>query len=349
MDCPQEGRSQKQAGKGLRNIVFQQYMSGLKGLPSAVRGTVRPCAPVLCLFLIPLLCGCRTLSPRSLPPLPNNAVRPVIAVTEFGNESGFPGQWHLGRSMADLLVAELIEVDRFVVVDRRNIKDVIGEITRQGQDLFRKEGGVERGRLKNARYLVRGVITDFTQTGSSSAWFKNASAGAGIGGSRAIVMIAITVTDVESGEIVSCVRAGGTAKASSKWAKFDYRNTAFGGEIFYRTPIGRATSEAIGKAVRQLVKDIPVETWQPRVADVIGNVVTVNGGFNVGVRVGDVFNVREESRRITDPHTGDIIGFAQGRNIGSVRVIKVDATSSDAEIVSGVAARGNRLETVFTR
>ena len=30
----------------------------------------------------------------------------------------------------------------------------------QGQDLFRREGRVERGRLKNAKFLIRGVVTD---------------------------------------------------------------------------------------------------------------------------------------------------------------------------------------------
>lgn len=343
MDCPQKGRSQTQAGKKLISGTEQTKPDKLNSV-AATLARIGYISAIL--LLVPLLCGCATFSRETLPPLPKNAVRPVVAVTEFDNESGFPGQWHLGRGMADLLVAELIAVDRFVVVDRRHLSDVIGEITRQSRDLFRKEGSVQKGRLKNAKYLVRGVITDFTQTGGSSAWFQNTSGGAGVSGSKALVMIALTVTDVETGEIVSCVRAGGSAKASSKWANFDYRKTAFGGEIFYRTPIGRATQEAINNAVIMLVRDIPIETWQPRVADVVGEIAVINGGLNVGLRVGDFFNVREEGRNILDPRTGDVIGVAQGRNIGAIRVIRVNETSADAMIVSGIAERGCRLESV---
>ena len=47
----------------------------------------------------------------------------------------------------------------------------MGEIARQGQDLFRPEGRVERGRLMNAQYLIRGAVTDFTVVGDMSGWF----------------------------------------------------------------------------------------------------------------------------------------------------------------------------------
>ncbi len=297
------------------------------------------------LLLAAGLCGCQSFAPK-IPPLPPNAIKPVVAVTEFENETGFAGQWKLGRGIPDLLVTELMATHRLIVVDRKNLGDVLGEITRQGQALFRKEDSVERGRLKNARYLIRGVITDFTQTGSSSAWFRSSKAAGGISGARALIMISLTVTDVETGEIIASVLADGSAKASGKWARFDYSGVTFGGDLFFKTPIGQATQEAIRKAVFIIVQDIPYATWQPRLADVAGEYVIVNGGENVGVREGDVFDVREEGRAITDPATGNAIDHIAGKIVARIRITGVRATASSGVVVSGQARRGFFLEKI---
>jgi curli biogenesis system outer membrane secretion channel CsgG len=301
----------------------------------------------MALLLAAWLCGCRTYSP-TLPPLPPNAIKPVVAVTEFENETGFAGQWKLGRGIPDLLVTELMNTRRMIVVDRKNLKDVLGEITRQGHDLFRKEDSVTRGRLKNARYLIRGVITDFTQTGSSSAWFKSSKAAGEITGARALIMINLTVTDVETGEIICSVPAEGSAKASGKWASFEYSGVTFGGDLFFRTPIGQATQEAIRKAVYRIALDIPYATWKPRIADIAGETVIINGGENVGVEEDDLFDVREEGRTITDPGTGNAIDHIAGKVVARIRIVDVRTTASDGIVLSGRPQRGYFLEKVAT-
>ena len=295
------------------------------------------------LLIMALACGCRTLSPQ-LPPLPPNAIKPVVAVTEFDNETGFAGQWKLGRGIPDLLVAELMNTHRMILVDRKNLGDVLGEITRQGHDLFRKEDSVTRGRLKNARYLIRGVITDFTQTGSSSLWFRSSKAAGGITGARALVMINLTMTDVESGEILSCVAAEGSAEASGKWARFDYNGVSFGGDLFFKTPIGRATQEAVRKAVYHIAQDIPYSTWKPRIADATAETVIINGGENVGVEEGDLFDVRQEGRSVTDPGTGNIIDHIAGKIVARIKITTVRTTAADGIVLSGSPQRGFYLE-----
>lgn len=297
------------------------------------------------LLLAVFASGCRSLQPQ-LPPLPPNTIKPVVAVTEFENETGFSGQWKLGRGIPDLLVTELMNTRRVILVDRKNLGDVLGEITRQGHDLFRKEDSVARGRLKNARYLIRGVITDFTQTGSASAWFKSSKAAGGVSGARALVMINLTVTDVETGEIISSVPAEGSAKASGKWARFEYSGVTFGGDLFFRTPIGQATQEAIRKAVYRIAQDIPYTTWKARVADATAETVIINGGENVGVQDGDLFDVREEGRSVTDPGTGNTIDHIAGKIVARIKIIAVRETAADGIVLSGRAQRGFYLEKV---
>lgn len=287
--------------------------------------------------------GCLSFPP-TLPPLPADAIKPVVAVTTFRNETGFSGQWELGRGIPDLLVAELLQTKRVVVVDRQNLPEVVGEITRQGNELFRKEDGVTRGRLKNARFLIRGVITDFTQTGNATGWFRSSKVEAGIWGARAVVMINLTIIDVESGEVLCAVPAEGSAYASFQWARFNYKDVSFGGDAFFKTPIGVATRKAIQQAMCEIMRHLPLTTWRPRIAEATPTMVIINGGENYGVQTNTVFNVREAGRTITDPTTGNAVDYIQGRVVGQIKITQVRTQAAQGVIVSGKAQRGDFLE-----
>ncbi len=301
-------------------------------------------SPIFIVILeLGLFSGCTSFEP-SLPPLPSDAIKPVVAVTTFRNETGFSGQWELGRGVPDLLVAELLQTSHVVVVDRQNLPEVVGEITRQGNELFRKEDGVTRGRLKNARYLIRGVITDFTQTGNATGWFRSSKVEAGIWGARALVMINLTIIDVETGEVLCSVPAEGSAYASFKWAKFNYKDVSFGGDAFFKTPIGTATREALQHAVCQILQHLPITTWQPRIAEATASSIIINGGENYRVQTNTIFNVRAAGRTITDPTTGNVVDFIPGTIIGQVKITQVRPQASEGVIIAGKAQRGDFLE-----
>lgn len=288
------------------------------------------------------LSGCQMLSNR-LPPVPPNVIKPVIAVALFENEAGFKGQWQLGRGIPDLLVAELLTTGYVTVVDRQNLSAVVSEIRYQDQDLFRKENNVQTGRLKSARYLVRGTITDFTQTGNSSGWFSAKSFKTSVFGSRAVVMVNITLIDVETGEILKSISADGTVGAFGLGSKVNYRNISFGGEKFFRTPIGKATRKALNKAVVEIVRALPFQAWQPRIADVSSKTVIINGGANFNLEAGNVFTAYEKGRLVTDPETGDVIGQHPGTPTAQIQITSVLATSAEAVILSGQPKRGDYL------
>ena len=163
--------------------------------------------------------------------------KPVVAVIDFENRSGFSGQWKLGRGMADVLTTHLIDSDRVTVLERQYIHHVVEEIEHQQHRLFRKEGQVERGRLKNARYLIRGVVTDFTVTGDVSGWFGTEKGRGKARSSRARVAINLMISEVESGEIIqfgkklrNFERRGGFGGNTR------YQGIQFGGDAFFRKP-----------------------------------------------------------------------------------------------------------------
>jgi len=275
-----------------------------------------------------------------------HAMKPVVAVTDLENKASFSGQWNLGQGVADMIVTLLVDSDEVVVLERKNLDDVIGEIVRQGQSLFRPEGKVERGRLKNAQYLIRGVITDFTVTGDSSGWFGYSGLKVSGKNSKARVAVNLKVYEVASGEVISSVKSDAEASAGGAAAEIKYKDLALGGDSFFRTPLGEATEEALRKAVKKILKNLPEQFWRARIAEAGPDDVIVNGGRNVRLKPGAVFAVREPGRDVTDPVTGNVIENVPGKVVGKVKVTVVNDASSHAVLVDGNARRGDYLEAI---
>ncbi|NQT93117.1 MAG: hypothetical protein HQ559_10180, partial [Lentisphaerae bacterium] len=209
---------------------------------------------------------------------------------------------------------------------------------------FRQEGKVDGGRLKNAHFLIRGVVSDFSQIGGGSffAFVRNLFIRSM--GNRARVAMTLTVVNVESGEIVGSARCSGMTYTSRAFLKSRYKNVDFGGDTFMRTPLGTATTKAIRRGVRGVVKTVPITYWQPMIADVMGTRIVLNGGKDRGITVGREFGVRGEGRTVTDPATGDVLSVIPGPALGHVRVTQVLDKISYAEIVRGRGLqRGQRL------
>jgi len=302
-----------------------------------------------------LLTGCQT--PRraadgtlTYPFRHGQEVPPVVAVIDFENHANWAGQWNLGGGMADLLVARLMETRKVTIIERQHLGDVVGELTRQAGDLFRQEGRAERGRLKNAQYLIRGTITDFTVIEESSGGFWSSFLRLFGQGNRARVAIAIKVYDVENGEVLASIKSDGTISSGGGGAEITYKQMTFGGDSFFRTPLGKATERALDKAADKILAALPIAYWSPRVAEAgaEGGVpaVVINGGANVGLQLGDEFTVRDLPRRVTDPVTGNVIESCAGAVVGRVRVMAVYPQSAHAVLVQGAARRGNILEPI---
>ena len=148
--------------------------------------------------------------------------RPLVAVVDFENRVDFPLNWRLGEGIAEILENSLYQTDSFRVLDRGDIDHVLKEQTFQASGNTREEQSVVPNRLKNARYLVKGVITEFAPVAMTGIDFGFGSWRLGGGGNYAIVNIALKVTDVESGELAYSevidgkVYAGGTRLRSGR-------------------------------------------------------------------------------------------------------------------------------------
>ena len=279
-------------------------------------------------------------------PLPHDAIPPRVAVASFENRTDFSGQWNLGSGMSDLLVSELVKSRNFTVLERGKLDKVVNEIKRQGNKLFRQEGKVKQGRLENARYLIRGVITDFSQVSSASLW-GGIRRLLFIGGKtfKARVSMALTIVDIESGKIINSVQCSGSARASTAYANAEYKGVRFGGDVFFRTPLGTATAKAMRRGLKGIIKKVPRRYWLPMIADVNEHQILLNGGENRKFKINTVYSVRKKGVPVTDPVTGDLLEILPGKVIGIIQVTEVRDRIAAAEVVEGYGfARGQYLE-----
>jgi curli biogenesis system outer membrane secretion channel CsgG len=327
------------------------------------RGALYHARTMLCLRLSVLVCalavaGCQT--PRRAVDGTllyryrlGQEVPPVVAVMDFENRASWAGQWNLSGGMADLLVARLMETRKVVVLERQHLKDVLEELDRQGGDHFRPEGRAQLGRLKNAQFLMRGTINDFTVIEEGSAGFWSSFLRIFGRGNRARVALTVKVYDIENGEVLAAVQSDGTVSSGGGGAAITYKQVTFGGDSFFRTPLGQATERALDRAVKRILDALPIDYWAPRVAEVAdlraGPLVVINGGVNAGVNVGDEFVVRDLPRIVTDPVTGNIIEQPAGEVVGRVRVTEVLPKSAHAKLLQGLAARGQVLAKVVVQ
>ncbi len=289
-----------------------------------------------------LLSGCSVLERDSY-----KYEKPLVAVASFENRVRFPFDWQLGDNISKLLTDSLYQTEQFRVLDREDLGAVLSEQDLQATGRTRAEQRVRQNRLKNAHYLITGVVTEFAHVSMSGLDFGVGSLRIFGGGNHAIVNIALKMTEVESGEVVFTRVIDGKAYAGEVEVGALYKQVAFGGYHFFKTPLGRALHQALNKAVSEIQDRIGKRLWRPAIAGVDGDRVTLSGGQDRRMMVGNRWIVRKRGEPVVDPHTGDVLGHGSGEDVGKVRVTRVYELYSEGVIESGEGIeRGLRLEPV---
>ena len=178
----------------------------------------------------------------------------------------------------DMITTALFQSNRFIVLERENLKDVLVEQEFSASGRVGEVSRIPAGQIEGAELLVVGAITGFDA----------ATAGAGGGGfpvpiplnrgqdvmvldieiRKAFVSMDLRVIDTRTGRIVSTVAVEGSARkfgaGLSGWA-----HTRYGGMVHIpvllrglaNTPIERAISQMVDAAVANIVEKTPDEFY----------------------------------------------------------------------------------------
>lgn len=199
-----------------------------------------------------------------------NGPKARIAVTAFEDKigGGHRPYWKAayGSGLRDMLTTELFQTNRYIVLERQNLKAVMDEQDLGASGRVKKETAAPTGELEGAEILVKAAITGFEPgTGGGKVKVGNKLTGkAGslidsLGGSvsRASIAMDLRLIDTKTGRIIAATSVEGSAtsiKAGGKASGVDQYGSLSG---FAKTPMETAMRECMNQAVIWVVKQTP--------------------------------------------------------------------------------------------
>lgn len=265
-------------------------------------------------------------------------IRHAIGVVDFENQAGWRGQWELGRNLSLMLESALQDTERFVLVDRQNLGDVMLEQDlAAGGRMAQARSVAQTGKLRPAKYIASGAVTEVEESASGR------DGGIGIGGVRigggrqkAQVTVIVKLTDSTTGEIVAQERVVGRAGRTALRIGLSHRGV--GGELggFEKTPLGEAAQDCINQAAEFIAKKMEEFPFEGNVIRVSNNgQVLINRGSEFGVQEGHEMELRSEGEEIIDPMSGAILGMEEGQVLGRLRVVRVEEKFAYCDVMDG--------------
>lgn len=173
--------------------------------------------------------------------------RPVLAVTEFKNQSG-AGWWRggVGWELAGMLSNELSSNGSFKVLEREQIRSVLDEQNLAASGRVAQGTGAATGQITGAQYLVTGTVTAYEeQTKSSGGGLSFRGVSVGGKSESAYLAVDLRVINATTGEIEFSRTIEGTSKGGGMSIGV-YRG-GFGGSLASeeKTPAGKAIRAAL--------------------------------------------------------------------------------------------------------
>jgi curli biogenesis system outer membrane secretion channel CsgG len=172
----------------------------------------------------------------------------------------------IGDGLREMLVTGLFNCNRFIVLERQAVQDVLLEQDLGASGRVKRQTAAPIGELEGAEILIYGVVTEFevdaSGTGINLGMFKLPLA-LGAGRTKAHLAIDIRTVDTGTGRILNAYRVEG--KASDFNANI---GTEIGGGdtempvalgVYSNTPMEKAIRVAIDKAVEYLSSKTPAK------------------------------------------------------------------------------------------
>lgn len=201
-----------------------------------------------------------------------------ISVTQFTNESAYvnnpeAGCYHynyfdsnrMGSALQERLVAELVKDGRFMVLERKTIREIYsGE-----HELINshKTKQIEKGQFRQAKYTLVGVVKSFEWCSGGAGASLDVGRLIGIGSldvggrrSNATVEVEVRLINTRTGEVISSESGSADRSSTQLGLKGNIRGVNLGGNAFKNSLLGRAIDEAIREAAANILSNFPEQT-----------------------------------------------------------------------------------------
>ncbi len=270
-----------------------------------------------------------------------SALKKRIAVISFEDRSGYGH--NIGRGVADMLVTSLVESDKFIVIERAELDEILKEQGLGQTGLVTPQSAAKVGQLLGLQRMITGSITEF---GS-----KQSKVGGGIGGfnlgvstTTARVVVDLRIINVNTGEIVMAKSAEGedssTGLDNVGMDDIDFHNSS----TWDNTQLGIASRESINECVEFISEDMAGLPWEGKIIKASGTTIYMKPGSKGGVQPGMVFSIYRAGEELIDPDTGLSLGSEESK-IGEIQYTGdvADGKAGKALVKSGTGFQAGDL------
>jgi curli biogenesis system outer membrane secretion channel CsgG len=170
-----------------------------------------------------------------------------IAVMPFDVKVQRGGQ--IGSGMSDMLADALVNTNRFIVLERQHVKDVMAEQDFGRSGRVKKETAPAVGEIEGAQLLIRGAVTTFEPECSGGTL-------AVVGLKKACVSVNMRIIDAKTGRVLNATTVDGSAMTAGVGltANVSTMPLPLGLGGWSKTPMERAIRDCIDSAVQHIVK-----------------------------------------------------------------------------------------------
>ncbi|MDH3638818.1 MAG: peptidoglycan-binding protein [Gammaproteobacteria bacterium] len=196
-----------------------------------------------------------------------NGPKARIAVARFTDKTG-KGWWtgSIGDGMADQLTTALFSTNRYIVLERQTLGDVLREQDLGASGRIRQDTAAPIGEIEGAELLIVGAVTEFEGNASgaqgSGAGARKGILGALTGGfKRAHMAIDLRVIDAKTSRVLAATSVEGSSTGVNLGAlagAFRGSGTLVAGlSGWQNTPVEKALRVCIKEAVDFVVSKTP--------------------------------------------------------------------------------------------
>ena len=232
-----------------------------------------------------------------------NGPKARVAVSRFEDKTG--KGWYTGKigdGMADQLSTALFNSNRYIVLERQQLGDVIQEQDLGASGRVRQNTAAAIGEIEGAELLITGAVTEFEDNASGGGGglggFGGGVVGAVLGGfSNAHMAIDLRVIDARTSRIVAATSVEGKASDFNAGGALGgyFGGGAVGGGLggWKNTPREKALRVCIQKAVDYIAANTPAQYYHHggNAAVTPTSMAPAGGGGTVEV-TGTTVNVR---------------------------------------------------------
>jgi curli biogenesis system outer membrane secretion channel CsgG len=176
---------------------------------------------------------------------PYAGVKKRIAVKAFEFKAAGGGSSEVGRGMSDMLANSLFNTNRFIVLERENIKEVIEEQDFGATGRVKRETAAPVGEIEGAELIIRGSVTEFEPKCKGGALLIVAA-------QQACVTINLRIVDARTGRVVNATTVEGRSDTAGVGLVFATNTLPIGLGGWAKTPMETAIRNCIETAVQHI-------------------------------------------------------------------------------------------------